>query len=489
MSSAAGVSGVAAWAHAAGSAPATVPATGQKNTCRFTRELPVEAGYDLVVAGGGPAGTAAAVCAARLGVKVLLVEATGCLGGMGTSGLVTAFDPMANGERMLVGGLMREIVTTMHKRGFLGPQVTEDYYSKRYHCWTPFRAEGYKLVLDELTAAAKVEVRFYTRVIEADADIAGHTLNGVILQNVEGLRYVRAKTFVDATGDAVLSTLCGAPCREAGRDTPDIMPPTLCAQLGGIDWNRARNVNQQALIEKALGEGFFSMKDRHVPGLFQVGETTGMLNAGHVFHMNAVQCSSLSEGMMRGRRLVQEYLAFYRKYVPGCETAELVTTGSLMGVRESRRIVGEYELNYDDYIAQRQFPDQIGVYNAPVDIHVYDDSEAEYQRYHTEFTKVGRLKAGECFGIPYSILVPKGWRNLWVEGRCNSSDVRVHGSIRVQPACSMMGQAAGTAAVQSVITGQPACDLDASALVETLRRVGAYLPQDKLQREMTRVKS
>ena len=105
-----------------------------KPTYQFTRELPVEEGFDLVVAGGGPAGTAAAVCAARLGVKVVLLEATGCLGGMGTSGLVTAFDPMANGERMLVGGLMREIVTAMHERGFLAPHVTADFYSKRFDC-------------------------------------------------------------------------------------------------------------------------------------------------------------------------------------------------------------------------------------------------------------------------------------------------------------------------------------------------------------------
>lgn len=487
MRSACGVSGAAVLSRTACGAPAPAnPAVDTDGVYRFTRAIPSEGGYDLVVAGGGPAGTAAAVCAARLGIKVLLVEATGCLGGMGTSGLVTAFDPMADGSRMLVGGLMREIVTSMYTRGFLGPQVTEDYYSKRYLCWTPFRVEGYKLMLDELATAANVEVRFHTRVVEADANEASRTLNGVVLQNVEGLRYVRAKTFVDATGDAVLSTLCGVPCREAGRDTPNIMPPTLCAQLGGIDWTRAKKANQQALIEKAIQDGHFSAKDRHVPGLIQVGETTGMLNAGHIFRMNAVRCRSLSEGMMRGRRLVQEYLSFYRKYVPGCENAELVTTGSLMGVRESRRIVGEYELNYGDYIAQRQFPDQIGVYNAPVDIHVYDDTEAEYRRYHQEYTKVGRLKAGECFGIPYGILVPKGWRNLWVAGRSNSSDVRVHGSIRVQPAASMMGQAAGTAAAQSLATGQPACDLDTAALVATLRRAGAYLPQANLSREMTR---
>ena len=497
LSSAAGISGVAGLAAQGENAPETSsqPAESAK-TYRFTREIPAEEGFDLVVAGGGPAGTAAAVCAARLGAKVLLVEATGCLGGMGTSGLVTAFDPMANGERMLAGGLMREIVNTMHQRGFLAPHVTEDFYSKRFHCWTPFNPEGYKLVLDELVTAAGMDVRFFTRVVEADVDAATRTVRGVVLHNIEGLRYIKAKKFVDATGDAVLTDLCGAPCREAGRDTPNIMPPTLCSVGAGIDWSRAKSNprsngpdNQQALIEKAIADGHFSNRDRHVPGMLQTGHSLAMLNTGHIFKMNALNCRSLSDGVMRGRRLVQEYIAFYKKYVRGCENIELAATGSLVGVRESRRIVGEYELNFDDYIARRQFPDQIAVYNKAVDIHVYDDSEEEYQRYHKEYTKTGRLKPGECYGIPYGILVPKGWQNLWVAGRCNSSDVQVHGSIRVQPAASMMGQAAGTAAVQSCATGQPACDLDTAALIETLRQAGAYLPQENLSHQMTRAKA
>ncbi len=132
------------------------------------------------------------------------------------------------------------------------------------------------------------------------------------------------------------------------------MPPTLCALAGNIDWHgQAADdtgpANQQALVEKAIADGHFSSKDRHVPGLFQVGHTLGMLNAGHLFKMNALKCRSLSDGVMKGRRLAQEFLAFYRKYVPGCENMELAITGSLVGVRESRRIVGEYELNFDDF--------------------------------------------------------------------------------------------------------------------------------------------
>ena len=178
------------------------------------------------------------------------------------------------------------------------------------------------------------------------------------------------------------------------------------------------------MLEKALADGHFSVPDQHLPGLFHVGQSFGMLNAPHVFNTNALRCRSLSDGMMLGRRLAQEYISFYRKYVPGCENLEHVTTGSLMGVRESRRIVGEYELNFADYLARRQFPDQIGVFNKAVDIHVYDNSAAEYQRYYQEYNKTAKLKPGECYGIPYGILVPKGWKNLWVAGRCNSSDVQ-----------------------------------------------------------------
>jgi flavin-dependent dehydrogenase len=128
--------------------------------CFPSAQHPAETGYDLVVAGGGPAGASAAICAGRLGAKVLLVESTGCLGGMVTSGLVTAFDPMANGEEGLVGGFMREVVEELYARGFLGIGVAPDFWRKNYMVWTPFHSEGYKLVLDEKLIEAGVDVRF-----------------------------------------------------------------------------------------------------------------------------------------------------------------------------------------------------------------------------------------------------------------------------------------------------------------------------------------
>jgi len=459
---------------------------------RLIRDIPIEENYDVIVAGGGPAGAAAAISAGRLGAKVLLVEGTGCMGGMGTSGLVTAFDPMANGEQGLVGGIMREIVETLYVRRHLGPDVTPDCWRKYYHCWIEFQVEGLKLLLDELAMQAGVEVRYFTRVIDADADTKTGRVNGVVLNNIEGHRYVRAGTFIDCTGDAVLAGLCGAACREAGRDTPRPMPATLTSLHTNVDWDRIKASSEnpwkffQDKLHQAIEDGHFTQPDKFLAGFSRVGRTNGYLNGGHVFNLNALRCRDLSEGIMQGRRLAQEYLAFFRKYVPGCENMELMTTASLMGIRESRRIVGEYELNFADYLARRQFPDQIGVFNKHVDIHAYDTSEAEYQRLMEEITTSGRLGPGECFGIPYGILVPKGWSNLWVAGRCSSSDVKVHGSIRVQPACAMMGQAAGTAAVQSIRTGQPACDIDTEQLVLTLRQHDAFLPQPMLFKKMTR---
>lgn len=459
---------------------------------RLIRDIPIEDGYDLVVAGGGPAGSAAAISAARLGAKVLLVESTGCMGGMGTSGLVTAFDPVGNGEGMLVGGLMREIIFKLGDRGFLKPGLEVESHVKGYHKWTPFRVEGYKLILDELAAEAGVEIRYFSRVIDADADKTTGRVNGVVISNVEGYRYVKAKTFIDATGDAILSDIVGVEVREAGRDTPHIMPATLPSLFTGIDWTRTESRPGSGIhrhdeyLFQAIADGHFTQPDKHLPGMSKVGDQIGFLNGGHLFTMNALKVRELSDGVMLGRRLAHEYWEFFKKYVPGYENAELVITASLIGVRESRRIVGEYELNIEDYLARRKFPDQIALFNKFIDIHPYDTSDEEFERFRGEIENQQRLLPGESFGIPYGILVPRGWSNLWVAGRCASSDVEVHGSIRVQPAASMMGQAAGTAAVQSIHTGRSAPDLDTAVLVESLRKQGANLPQQELQPVMTR---
>ncbi len=250
--------------------------TDSPDSFQLTRSIPRDAPYDLVVAGGGPAGTAAAICAARLGLKTLLVEATGCLGGMGTSGLVASFGPVANGERMLVGGFMKELLETMWERKAFGPHVPLEFLHQQLNRWVPFQPEALKRILDELAIAAGVEIRFFTRVI--DADVSGHRVKGVIVHNIEGYRYVAAKTFVDATGDATLAELCGAPCKVVLRDSDTVAPSTLCSLFAGVDWNHpaygsdwrgidaVKNRVKNELLPQAIREGHFSQDDRFMPG-------------------------------------------------------------------------------------------------------------------------------------------------------------------------------------------------------------------------------
>jgi hypothetical protein len=453
----------------------------QPRSFSLNRSIPIQTPVDVVVAGGGPAGSAAAITAARLGVKVLLVEGTGALGGMGTNALVSYWYCMANNKEAVAGGLVPELCQDLYDRQYTDPSRGPEYWQKLKR-GIGFNAEGLKLLLDEYCADADVEVRFCTSVIDVDADPEAGHVRGVILHNVEGYCYVPTTAVIDATGDAKVCHMAGAESERAGQDTANIMPPTLCASIVNIDFDRFDRSLQQPLVDQAVAEGYFSQPDRHVPGLFRNGENTAILNAGHIFDMDALDCRSLSDGYAQGRRFVEEYVRFFRDYVPGCERAEAVGTGALMGVRESRHIVGEYCLNREDFMSRRHFPDQIGIYFKQVDVHVYAPTDAEYERVFRDFDDVAKPADGESYGM----LVPRGWSNLWAAGRCASSDVFVNGAIRDQPGCLIMGQAAATATVQHIHSGQPACRLNTATLVDSLRAQGAILPQGELSPEMTR---
>ena len=443
----------------------------------FSRKIKVVEDYDVFVAGGGPAGIAAAIAAGRIGKKVLLVESMGCLGGMGTSGLVAAFGPMSNGKEMLTRGVMKEVVDRMYQKGWMEYGVTPEAWNTSYMRWTQYNPEGLKIVYDQLVQEAGVTIKFFTKLI--DADCVNNSVKGAIIHNIDGYTYIKAKTYVDATGDAVLSDVCHIKYYEAYKDTEKGQPSTLVSVWGDIDWDKAlphTKEHKQKIID-AIDAGRFTVPDRQF-GINRIGKTTGYLNAGHLFGTNPVNNKSVTDMLIWGRKQMLEYEQFMHKDLPGLENAVLVTTGALLGNRESRRILGEQQLTKEDFFEKRHFENQIGVYNRFMDIHPYDSSIEEWERFQKFHSKY-QLGEGNHMGIPYGVLVPQGWKNLWVAGRCISVDNQVLGVIRSQPCCSLLGQAAGCSAALSIELKQDAQNLNTDILQTKLREQGVYIPEYK----------
>lgn len=435
---------------------------------RYAREIPVRYEADVAVIGGGPAGVAAAAACARQGRSVFLVEAEGALGGMGTLGLVPVFMTFSDGVRTVAAGIGSEVRERLQAAGGTGPNPNG------------IQPEVLKRVYDEMVTEAGVEFRFFTRLIDVIVDEGRVT--AAVLAAKSGLYALRAPVFVDATGDGDLAAWAGAPF-EKGDAEGTLMPGTLCSQWVGIDWERFHawvrdkpGRRQSSELERAFADGVFSQHDRHLPGIFRIGERLGGGNIGHLYGIDNTDEASVTQAMVFGRRLVLEYEHYYKEYLAGFENMQLVQTGALPGIRETRRILGDYVLDLEDFRQRRSFPDEIGRYCYPVDIHPSSPDPKAYKAFEEQFLKELRYKPGESYGIPYRVLTPRGLRNVLTAGRCVSTDRYVLGSLRVMPGCFITGQAAGTAAAMALEAGGDVRAIDVQRLREQLRRDGAYIP-------------
>jgi hypothetical protein len=452
-------------------------------TTPFSRSLPLIGTYDVLVCGGGPSGCAAALAAHRAGQSVLLIESQGQLGGMGTSGLVSHWlgGRTGDGRGFVVGGIFRELSEAAAARGIaLLPVAAETKYQP--HGWyqgllhgVPFDPFGMAAFLDEIITGAGIEVLLATQAVDVLRD--GDRIAQVVLANKAGLTAVAATTVIDATGDADLAARAGCAVR-LGRDEDGLMAATtlefhvdgveqdaLAAYITEHDTPRFKD---EIVRWRAAGEWSFPYEIFISVQLERPG--TMMINTSRLTEVDGTDPRSLTDGLMRGREETIRLFALMQRHLPGCENARLKAVAPALGVRETRRIVGEYTLTVDDLIAGCDFPDTIGWSCYGWDLP--DPKKPSLQPMHA----VTRRRA--VTPIPYRIMVPQGIDNLICPGRAVSCEREVLGPLRVMAPCMAMGEAAGIAA--ALTDGKAMRDVDMELLRNRLRTNGAIIEEARI---------
>lgn len=382
--------------------------------------------YDLIVVGGGFAGVCAAMEAARHGKNVLLVDKYNCLGGTAVGGLVLPFMPYSTREegndRPLTGDLFLEIVDGLAEMGGLGEN------RKR------FDEEILKIVLQRMCLKYGVNLLFNTTVIGAEVK-DGKILSLSAWGKSKALT-LTADNYIDATGDAELSVLCG--CKyQLGREEDNLCQPmTLSFRVGGVDIPKARE-HRQELNEKYLqwqAEGKITNPRENVLLFATCHNDVYHFNTTRVVKHDPTDPVEVTKAEIIAREQVFEMMELLKE-IPGYENAYLQATALQIGIRESRMVEGEYKLTVEDLKGLARFPDAIAVANYDIDIH--NPEGAGTSHYY--------FAPGDWYEIPYRCLVPKGMENLLVAGRCISSTHEAQASYRIMPYCAELGQAAGAA--------------------------------------------
>ena len=433
--------------------------------------VPLNESYDVIVCGGGPAGCAAAISAAREGAKTLLLESTAALGGMGTNGLVNMFNNLTDGIRNVYGGLTEKILNRMkshmaHVRNDEWKIIPVDY-------------ERLKLIYDQEVAASGADVLFQSSVCKVEMK-DDRNIDVILVSNKAGLTAYRAKVYIDCTGDADLYAWAGKEYG-FGDETGDFMPASMCYVLTNVDeyefpyMEKKYGGKHRDTIHKILEDGKYDIPDDHYVAR-KIGPRTYAFNAGHVFDVDATDPASLSKGLMEGRRLARELHDAFREYAPALSCSFLAQTSPVLGLRESRRIIGDYTFEIEDFLERRSFPDEIfrGRYN--VDVHGRPGADGQDS---TDTVKeFGKYGEGESYGVPYRCYCPRDLDNVLVAGRTVSSERTVNGTLRVMTACLCSGEAIGMAAkFASEMDEVNIHKVDTQRMRRRLMEEGAYLPK------------
>ena len=434
-------------------------------------DLPVMHETEVLVVGGGPAGVAAAFASARMGAKTLIVEQFNCLGGVATAGghgCMCLYSEWNTNVRV-VGGIPWEIVRRVGDAGY-------GTYDNRL---THFQVEGLKLILDRMAEECSCGVLYYT--LFADTVVEDGTVVGAVVQNKTGRQVIRASRIIDCTGDGDVAAAAGVPYEQGDEDTGLCQPVTLMFTVAGVDWERALEARKddwklEATFKRAQDAGDMRPFQSQSMGWWHNDTQPGYvgMNFTHVNYIDSTRAEDLTAATIEGRRQAFESIDVYRKYVPGFENCYMVSTPNTIGLRESRRITGDYVLTRDDVINAASFDDTIGYASFFIDIHNTDGPGMDPRTWRPD-TKDFK------YDMPYRMLLPKGVEGLTVAGRCASCDHSAQGSIRVMPQCGVMGQAAGAASAISLRENVTPRGVDVPQLQQELRAQDCILVEEDIE--------
>ncbi|MCX6991735.1 MAG: FAD-dependent oxidoreductase [Kiritimatiellaeota bacterium] len=420
--------------------------------------------YDVIVCGGGMAGVVAAIAAARLGAQTLLIEKHNCSGGVMTSGILSLLGPLNDKHQRVILGIPAEIVDRLADMGG----------SKLKSGFIPINHEMLKLLLDRMLEESGVKVLYHS--LAVDAQMQGSMIDKLMVANKGGIMECHANMFVDGTGDGDVAFKAG--CKyEMGRKKDGWMQPlTTVCRLGGVDpkvYKFEDNFTYSDDIKKALASGEMTIPADGIGAACFVPGMDGVIavNMSHIYGVDPTSPEALSRAEMIGREQAQEIASFFQKYVTGCKKAFLVDTSTLIGIRESRRFIGEYVLTVEDVVSGRRFEDAVVANAYHLDIH----NEPDDKRLEEKKKGLGLGFPKQYYHIPYRCLLPKGADNLLVSGRCISTTHEALSSTRIGPCCMAIGQAAGTAAALCAKDGILPGDLKIDILRATLLKNKVFI--------------
>lgn len=411
--------------------------------------------YELAVIGGGFAGVAAALAAARAGVKALIVEKSNCLGGAAANCLVNPFMPYwteIDGRRVdLSSGIFREIHDRLEKRNAMMRES--------------FLEEELKYILNEMVEEANVDLLFHaylSGVEKRDEQIASITV-----ATKSGEMKIEADYFLDATGDAQLAYLAGCPT-VLGREPDHLCQPmTLCFRVGNVDVERffASREALKAAHAQSLAAGELINPRENILVFKTPIHNVLHFNTTRVVKMNPTSPEEVTAAEVLARKQVYEIYEFMKKHADGLEDSFLMMTAAEIGVRESRMIVGDYVLTEQDCRNCVKFEDAIAACNYDIDIHNPEGTGTSHYYF----------PAGEYYTIPYRALIPKRVSNMLVAGRCISSDHGAQASYRIMPVVCCIGEAAGAAIGLAVRNGCAVREINVKDLQSELVKNRAYI--------------